>query len=95
VVNDYDLRVFKALGNFTRHRHPDTDELFIVLSGSITMELDDRNVRLEAGDVYVVPRGRFHQPRADSEATVLLLEPSSTVNTGDTPSEMTAPRRLV
>jgi len=56
--------------------------------------MDEGDVDLVAGDVYVVPRGRFHQPFADAEATVLLFEPSSTVNTGETPSELTPERRL-
>src|ERR1700730_14130845 len=95
VVNDYDVRVVKAQGEFTRHSHPETDEFFLVLSVSLIIKMDEGNVRLEAGDAYVVPRGRFHQPHADSETTLLLFEPSGTVNTGDTPSELTAERRLV
>jgi len=94
VVNDYDVRVVKVQGDFTRHRHPETDELFLVLSGSLTIKMDEGDVRLGPGDVYVVPRGRPHQPRADVETTVLLVEPSQTVNTGDTPSDLTAERRL-
>ncbi len=83
VVNDYDVRVVRARGDFVRHRHPGTDEFFLVLSGSLTITLDDRDVRLEAGDTFVVPRGPFHQPHTDEEATVLLFEPSETVNTGE------------
>lgn len=93
-INDYDVRVVKVLGEFTRHSHPDTDELFLVLSGSITIRMDEGDVVLGTGDTYVVPRGRFHQPCAEAEAAVLLFEPSGTVNTGDTPSELTAERRL-
>ena len=92
VVNDYDVRVVKVQGEFTRHSHPETDEFFLVLSGRLTIRMDDEEVVLNAGDTYVVPRGRFHQPRADEETTVLLFEPSETVNTGDTPSPMTAAR---
>lgn len=94
VVNDYDVRVVKAQGEFTRHSHPETDEFFLVMSGSLTVKMDEGDVRLEAGDTYVVPRGRFHQPCAELETTVLLLEPSETVNTGDTPSQLTAERRV-
>jgi mannose-6-phosphate isomerase-like protein (cupin superfamily) len=94
-VNDYDVRVVKVQGEFTRHSHPETDEFFLVLSGSLTIKMDESDVRLEAGDMYVVPRGRFHQPHAESETTLLLFEPSSTVNTGDTPSGLTAERRVV
>jgi mannose-6-phosphate isomerase-like protein (cupin superfamily) len=94
VVNDYDVRVVKALGAFTPHSHPETDEFFLVLSGSLTIKMAEGDVRLGAGDTYVVPRGRVHQPHADIETTVLLFEPSATVNTGDSPSELTSKRRL-
>ena len=94
-VNDYDVRVAKALGEFTRHSHPGTDEFFLVLEGSLTIKMDEADVQLGPGDTYVVPRGRFHQPHADAETTVLMFEPSETVNTGDMPSELTAKRRVV
>lgn len=95
VVNDYDVRVVKVQGEFTRHRHPETDEFFLVLSGELTIRMDDGDVLLAAGDSFVVPRGRFHQPCARSESTLLLFEPSETVNTGDTPSKLTAARHVV
>jgi mannose-6-phosphate isomerase-like protein (cupin superfamily) len=94
VVNDYDVRVVKALGEFTRHSHPETDEFFLVLSGSLTIRMDEGDVVLGPGDSYVVPRGRIHQPWAASETTLLLFEPSETVNTGDSSSELTSKRRL-
>lgn len=95
VVNDYDARVVKVQGEFTRHAHPETDEFFLVLSGELTIRMDDGDVTLGPGDTYVVPRGRAHQPCAATETTVLLFEPSATVNTGDTPSDLTADRRVV
>ncbi len=95
VVNDYDVRVVKVQGEFTRHSHPETDEFFLVLSGRLTIRMDAGDIVLEAGDCSVVPRGRMHQPYADAETTVLLFEPSATVNTGDTPSTLTAERRVV
>lgn len=94
VVNDYDARVVKVQGEFTRHSHPETDEFFLVLSGGLTIRMDEGDVVLTSGDAYVVPRGRFHQPLTDVETTLLLFEPSSTLNTGDTPSELSAVRRL-
>jgi mannose-6-phosphate isomerase-like protein (cupin superfamily) len=90
VVNDYDVRIVKVLGEFTRHSHPETDEFFLVLSGHLTIRLDDGDTVLGPGDSYVVPRGRFHQPVANEETTLLLFEPSNTINTGDTPSDLTA-----
>src|SRR5439155_15787040 len=95
VVNDYDVRVVKVLGEFTRHSHPDTDELFLVISGNLTIRMDEEDVALGAGDLYVVPRGRYHQPAAEAETTVLLFEPSATVNTGDTPSDLTTERHTI
>lgn len=95
VLNDYDVRVVKTHGEFTRHRHPDTDEVFLVLRGQLTIRLDDRDVDLEAGQLYVVPRGVAHQPVSPQGADVLLVEPSSTVNTGDNPGELTAERTVV
>ncbi len=92
-VNDYDVRVFKAQGEFTRHSHPDTDELFLVLEGSLTIRMAAGDVTLGPGQLYVVPQGVVHQPYSEAGASALLLEPSATVNTGDTPSELTAERR--
>jgi mannose-6-phosphate isomerase-like protein (cupin superfamily) len=94
-VNDYDVRVVRTHGEFTRHSHPDTDEFFLVLTGSLTIRMDDGDVELGPGQAYVVPRGTPHQPVSADGAEVLLLEPSATVNTGDTPSELTAERRVV
>lgn len=94
IVNDYDVRVVKVQGDFTRHRHPETDEFFLVLSGALTIEMDAGDIRLEPGDTWVVPRGRQHRPRATTETTLLLFEPSVTVNTGDSPSPLTARRQL-
>ncbi|CAN5144650.1 cupin domain-containing protein [soil metagenome] len=94
VLNDYDVRVVKTRGEFTRHSHPETDEFFLVLRGELTIRLDDGDVRLGPGQVYVVPRGIPHQPVSVEGAEVLLVEPSTTVNTGDTPSELTTERRV-
>jgi len=94
-LNDYDLRVVKTHGEFTRHSHPETDEVFLVLAGSLTIRLDDGEVTLGPGQLYVVPRGVHHQPVSTDGAEVLLIEPSDTVNTGDSPSDLTSARRLV
>ena len=94
VVNDYDVRVVKVRGEFTRHTHPGTDEFFLVLSGRLTIRMDHGDVVLAKGDVYVVHRGTAHQPCSEVETTLLLFEPSDTINTGDTPSSLTASRAL-
>lgn len=95
VLNDYDVRVVKTDGEFTRHSHPETDELFLVLRGRLTIRMDSGDVELGPGQLYVVPRGMQHQPVSDEGAEVLLIEPSATVNTGDSPSALTAQRRVV
>jgi mannose-6-phosphate isomerase-like protein (cupin superfamily) len=95
VVNGYDVRVAKTRGEFPAHAHPDTDELFLVLSGSLTLRMDAGDVELGPGQLYVVPRGVRHQPVSADGAQILLVEPSSTVNTGDAPGPMTAKRREV
>ncbi len=95
VLNDYDVRVVKTKGAFTRHSHPDTDEFFLVLSGSLTIRMDAGDVELAQGQIYVVPRGVQHQPVSAEGADVLLIEPSATVNTGDTPSQFTPQRRVL
>jgi mannose-6-phosphate isomerase-like protein (cupin superfamily) len=92
-VNDYDVKVARLAGEFVWHSHPDTDELFMVVSGELTIQLRDRDVHLGPMDVFVVPRGVEHCPRADAEAQVLLLEPMGTVNTGDAGGAMTSPLR--
>ena len=94
-LNDYDVRVVHTKGEFTRHTHPDTDEFFLVLSGRLTIRRDDGDVALGPGQVHVVPRGVPHQPVSADGAQVLLIEPSTTVNTGDNPGELTAERRVV
>jgi len=89
-VNDFDLKVVKLQGEFVWHSHPDTEEMFIVRSGHLTIQLRDRNVELGPDDLFVVPVGVEHCPRADEETWVLLFEPKGTVNTGDAGGERTA-----
>lgn len=88
--NDNDVRIVKVKGEFVWHSHDETDDLFLVLDGHLTIQLRDGNVELDKGELYVVPRGVEHCPRADEEACVLLLEPSGTVNTGDAGGPLTA-----
>lgn len=82
-LNDYDVKVVKVQGEFVWHRHDHTDELFLVLAGELTIQLRDGDVVLRPGQLYVVPRGVEHCPRADGEVHALLLEPIGVVNTGD------------
>lgn len=94
-MNDYDVRVVKAHGEFTWHSHPDTDELFLVVGGSLTIRMEAEEVILGSGQMYVVPKGVRHQPFSAEGADVVLIEPSATVNTGDTRSHLTFERAVV
>ena len=88
-MNDYDVRIAKIQGEFVWHAHPDTDELFLVLAGRLSIELRDRTVHLEPGEIFVVPRGVEHRPRAEDECLILMLDPADTPNTGDAGGERT------
>jgi len=90
--NGHDVMLVKARGPFVWHAHEDTDDFFLVLHGTLDIELRDRTVTLGPGDMYVVPRGVEHRPVGRDEAHVLLIEPSGTPNTGD--ASTAAPRRL-
>ena len=81
--NGHDVMVVKVKGEFVWHKHDDTDDFFLVLSGRLTIRLRDGDVVLTPGDLYVVPVGVEHQPYADEETHLLLIEPSGTPNTGD------------
>lgn len=94
-VNDYKLQVVKAKGPFVWHKHDDTDDFFLVVSGHLTIHLRDRDIELDPGEIFVVPRGVEHCPDADTETEVLLIEPRDTVNTGDAGGEMTAEPRVL
>lgn len=89
-LNDYQFKVAKLEGEFVWHSHDDTDEAFLVLKGSLAIELRDRVVQLGQGELYVVPRGVEHRPVAESECEVLLIEPRGVVNTGEAGGELTA-----
>jgi mannose-6-phosphate isomerase-like protein (cupin superfamily) len=93
--NDNKLQVAKVEGEFVWHSHPDTDDFFLVLDGRLTIRLRDRDVELGPGELFVVPAGVEHCPRADEEAHILLIEPRGTVNTGDAGGELTATEREI
>ena len=88
-LNGQHVKVAKFLGEFEWHHHEDEDELFFVIEGLIRIEFRDDTLVLEPGEMIVVPRGVEHKPVAPEEAKVLLFEPASTVNTGETESKRT------
>jgi mannose-6-phosphate isomerase-like protein (cupin superfamily) len=81
--NGNDVMVVKVKGEFNWHAHDDTDDLFLVLHGEIDIEMREGTVTLQAGEMFVVPRGVQHRPVARDEAHLLLIEPKGTPNTGD------------
>lgn len=90
--NDNDVMVVKFVGEFPFHDHPDTDDFFLVLEGEIVLDVEDASHILRAGDLFVVPKGVRHRPRAEREAKVLLIEPKGTPNTGDAATATAKPR---
>lgn len=90
--NGHDVMVVKARGTLDWHVHPDTDDFFLVLGGRLRLDTEQGSVELEAGELYVVPRGVRHRPVAEEECTLLLIEPTGTPNTGD--AATAAPRRI-
>ncbi len=91
-VNDCQVKLAKLQGEFVWHRHEQEDELFLVLAGRLRLEFRDRQVWLEPGELIVVPRGVEHRPVAEQEAHVLLVEPRTTLNTGDVREARTVER---
>lgn len=89
-LNNYHFKIAKVQGEFIWHDHPETDEVFIVLSGQLEIQFRDGSVSLSEGDMFVVPKGVQHKPVAEQECHILLVEPAGTVNTGDVASERTA-----
>jgi mannose-6-phosphate isomerase-like protein (cupin superfamily) len=81
--NGHDLMVVKVKGPFVWHKHEDTDDFFLVLKGSVTIQMRDGDVTLGPGEMFVVPKGVEHCPIAEEEAHILLIEPAGTPNTGD------------
>jgi mannose-6-phosphate isomerase-like protein (cupin superfamily) len=89
-MNDYQFKLVRIQGEFVWHSHAETDEVFIVLEGAMSIELRDGRVDLKEGEMFVVPRGVEHKPAAEAECKMLLVEPAGTINTGDAGGPMTA-----
>ena len=88
-MNDYQFKLVKIKGEFIWHDHKDTDEVFIVIEGNMSIEFRDGIVDLSEGEMYVVPRGVEHKPCAENECKILVIEPRGVINTGDTVGELT------
>jgi mannose-6-phosphate isomerase-like protein (cupin superfamily) len=88
-LNGQQVKLVKFKGEFVWHKHDHEDELFYVLKGEFNMELRDQTIVLKENEFLIIPRGVEHRPVAEHEVSVMLLEPASTLNTGDTRGEMT------
>ena len=93
-LNDYAVKVVKLKGEFVWHSHPETDELFLVVEGTLVIHVRDggreQHLTLGPGQLYVVPKGVEHRPVAGGDVSVVLVEPEDTVNTGDAGGPLTA-----
>ena len=88
-LNDSYVKLAKLRGEFIWHHHDDEDELFLVVKGRLLIKLRDRDIWLEEGEFLIIPKGVEHKPVAEEEVHVVLIEPKSTVNTGNVESERT------
>ncbi len=88
-LNGQHVKLVKVKGEFVWHHHEAEDELFLVVKGHLVIQLRDRDVVLDAGEFFIVPRGVEHKPVAEEEAHLLLFEPASTLNTGNVNDERT------
>ena len=88
-LDDSYIKVAKIRGTFTWHSHEGEDELFLVLKGRLRIEMEHETVELQEGELFVVPKGVRHNPIADEECHVMLVERKSTLHTGDTVTEQT------
>ena len=88
-LNDYHFKIAKIQGEFVWHCHPETDEVFLVVDGILTIQLRDGDLHLAPGELCVIPKGVEHKPAAANECQILMVEPAGTLNTGDSGGERT------
>jgi mannose-6-phosphate isomerase-like protein (cupin superfamily) len=88
-VNTTQIKIAKLKGDFVMHHHEDEDEAFIVLRGVLKMVMKDKTLEINPGEMVVIPRGTPHQPIAEEEVHIILIEPSTTLNTGNVRNELT------
>ena len=90
VMNDYEFKIARIKGEFIWHNHTETDEVFIVIEGSMKILLRGKTIQLSKGDLYVVPKGTDHKPVAEKECKLMLVELKGTKNTGSETHKLTA-----
>ena len=88
-MNDYDFKLVRMQREFIWHRHPETDEVFMVIDGNLEIHLRNQILRLKKGELVVIPKGVEHKPACREECMIMLIEPAATVNTGDARGALT------
>ena len=88
-MNNYEFKIVKFKGDFVWHSHPDTDETFIIIEGTLVMNFRDRVEKIHAGEMIVIPKGVEHKPSSDNGYKAILIEPEGVPNTGNVQSEAT------
>lgn len=88
-LNGQHVKLVKLKGEFVWHKHDHEDELFLIINGVLDILFRDKTITLKQGEFLIIPKGVEHCPVAKEEVAVLLFEPMSTINTGDTDSELT------
>ena len=89
-MNDYHFKLVRVKGEFISHQHTETDEVFIVIEGKLSIELEKETVEINSGEMLVVPKGEMHRPFAEEECKIMLVEPSGVINTGNAGGKLTA-----
>ena len=89
-MNSYQFKLAKVKGEFIWHQHVDTDETFFVISGKLNIELKDTTIKLNKGEMVIIPKGVEHRPYAENECKIMLIEPKGVINTGKNKGELTA-----
>tara|TARA_B100001758_G_scaffold147054_1_gene126787 strand:+ start:4897 stop:5259 length:363 start_codon:yes stop_codon:yes gene_type:complete len=89
-MNDYQFKLAKVKGEFVWHSHKETDETFIVLDGELLIEFRDKKIKLNKGELYIVPKGVEHKPFAENECHIMLIEPKGIINTGEKSTKLTS-----
>ena len=90
-MNDYQFKLVKIKGEFIKHQHLETDEVFIVIEGKMSIEFETETIDINTGEMIVVPKGVTHKPFSEEECKVMLVEPRGVLNTGNAEGDMTSP----
>lgn len=88
-LNNQLVKIAKLKGEFVMHKHEQEDELFYVIDGKLFIELDDKTLALNSGEFVIIPKGVNHKPYAPEEVSIMLFEPATTLNTGNTNNTLT------